>query len=357
MWPCTQPRQPEVLYPLELLRCERCTLVQLSYIVDRSLVFTPDYPYSSGNTGALHYDFVALEKLVSYADHDLIVDIGANDGTLLNKFGGRRVAVEPTGQIDKCPDDIAKYQAPFTAELARELRHEHGPARTITACNVLAHVDDIHDVLEGVRELLASDGVFVAENHDLRSVIDGNQWDTIYHEHLRFYSPWSFTKLLAEHGLGCFKQEPIPTHGGSFRAFAGKDRQPAFRAVRYDFDAFAGRVRDCRLGLRSGVADARACRERIWGVGATARATTVINYCGFDADDLDAVVEVEGSDKIGHYIPGTGIPVLAEGHLLREAPENAMLFSWHLADAIVPKLRDRGYDGIVVVPLPEPRPV
>jgi hypothetical protein len=207
-----------------------------------------------------------------------------------------------------------------------------------------------------VAELLGDDGLFVAENHDLLSVVEGNQWDTIYHEHLRFYSPWSFTKLLEQHGLGCFKQQPISTHGGSFRAFANRTRRPSARPVRYDFDAFAGRVRDCRLALRSGAADARVCRERLWGVGATARATTVINYCGFDADDLDAVVEVEGSDKIGHYIPGTGIPVLDEGYLLREAPENAMLFSWHLADAIVPKLRSGGYDGTVIVPLPKPRP-
>jgi predicted TPR repeat methyltransferase len=129
-----------------------------------------------------------------------VVDIGANDGTLLSKFHCRTVGcrADRAGPQDQRP----AYEEFFTAELAQRILAEHGPAKVITACNVLAHVEDIHDVMEGIQLLLADDGVLVAENHDLASVVDGGQWDTVYHEHLRFYDPYSFSRLLAQHGLG-----------------------------------------------------------------------------------------------------------------------------------------------------------
>jgi hypothetical protein len=345
---------PEDYHTLELLRCPDCTLVQLSVIVDPETVFPPDYPYSSGNSVALHENFEDLARQASSWVHgleptDLVVDIGANDGTLLSKFHCRTVGVEPTGQAQKINGPT--YEEFFTAELAGRILAEHGPAKVITACNVLAHVEDVHDVMEGINVLSADDGVLIVENHDLASVVDGRQWDTIYHEHLRFYDPYSFNWLLVHHGFRASGCEHVRTHGGSFRMLASRtESAPWPRQRAYDFDGLAQDAERAREAIRSVVGG-------LPGIGATARATTIINFCDLDHEDVPYVCEVAGSDKIGHYIPGTRIPVVDEGRLFEEQPPRAMLFSWHLADVIVPKLRERGYRGEILVPLPTLRNV
>jgi hypothetical protein len=348
MAPVGVPQATEEHHPLELLVCGDCTLAQLSVIVDPGVVFPPDYPYSSGNSRALHEDFEDLARQANswaggLVQADLVVDIGANDGTLLSKFEGcRTVGVEPTGQADRITGP--SYREFFTEALARRIVGEYGRAKVITACNVLAHVEDIGDVIRGINVLLADDGILIAENHDLASVVDG-QWDTVYHEHLRFYDPYSFNVLLDRYELGAMGWQEIPTHGGSFRMVAAKgpgECKPPKQ--HYDFDRLARDASAAREAIR------RAATG-ICGIGATARATTIINYCGLDVEDIQYVCEVAGSDKIGHYIPGTRIPVVDEARLV-EDQRDALLFSWHLAGGIIPKLRARGYEGEIVLPLP-----
>lgn len=365
MRPTDTTSAEEPHYPLELLLCGRCSLVQLSCVVDPGLVFHPDYPYSSGNTQALHADFEQMvattREVVDLKLDDLVVDIGANDGTLLGKFptGQNAFGVDPTDQVKKCGDvyGIPFLQEFFTAEAARAVKGELGDAKVITACNVLAHVPDIHDVLEGVRILLAEGGVFVTENHDLTSIVEGLQWDTIYHEHLRFYTPQSFGALLEEHGMRVLAQEQIPTHGGSFRTFAAHRmyQKPSPAPAAPNLAGFAGRVAHSRHRIRDTLTTLRLKGHRVFGVGAAARATTVIGYCGLTRDDLECVCEVPSSDKIGHFMPGTAIPVVDERRLFEEQPDYAFLFSWHVANSIIPKLRERGYRGTFIVPLPELR--
>jgi hypothetical protein len=374
---CVMPhigeRQPcESFYPLEVLFCDECALAQLSVSVEPRVVFPPEYPYQSGNSGALHDNFQDLAGQVTarvegFVRDDLVVDIGANDGTLLSKFDGcRTVGVEPTRQAQHIQADFA-YRAFFDAKLAERIVRDHGQAKVVTACNVLAHVEDLDETMQGIDILLADDGVLVAENHDLKSVVDG-QWDTVYHEHLRFWSPYSFWKLLDKHGFGTRGRawQQIDTHGGSFRVLAvrgpsdGTPRRPS-----YDFKKLGRDATNARAAIRKAVATesvdvtgfggpdefVRVPHGRVVGIGATARATTIINYCGLDVDDIRCVCEVAGSDKIGRYIPGTRIPVVDETALFEEQPD-ALLFSWHLADVIVPRLRERGFRGKVIVPLP-----
>jgi hypothetical protein len=343
-------RQMEEHYPLELLRCRNCTLVQLSMIVDPEVVFAPDFPYSSGNSGALHENFEDLAQRARdkfLRPDDLVVDIGANDGTLLTKFYGcRKVGVEPTAQADRINGH--SYRGFFSEEMAHKILADHGPANVITACNVLAHVDDISDVMAGINVLLADDGVLVAENHDLGALVAG-QWDMVYHEHLRFYSPHSFSRLLIEHGLGIDSWQHTKTHGGSFRMFASRNGSTQiWPDIDYDFTGLATKAANVR-------AEVRAECQGFWGIGATARGTTIINYCGLDVQDVHCVCEVPTSDKIGHYIPGTSIPVVDEEILFGEDARPGLLLSWHMEDMIVPKLRARGYDKPILVPLPTPR--
>ena len=335
-------------YPLKLLRCCDCLLVQLSYIVDQETVFPPDHPYTSGNTAALkrHARDLVMSIERNLKINDMIVDIGANDGTLLSAFAYpnklKLVAIEPTDQINKRHSkQIIAYQEFFTAQLAMKIAAKHGWARTITACNVLAHVPDPRDFMAGISILLDDDGEFITENHDWASVEDGLQIDTIYHEHLRYYSVASLTHLLEMYDFRVTSVEPIAIHGGSFRV----------RARKKIATPFTDRVMLEQSAIQD-IVYAASNHGPVYGIGATTRATPLIHFTNI-AGYLDRVCEVAGSDKIGTTIPGTNISVVDEACLVTDQPPFALLLSWHLADDIIPKIRELGYYGKFIIPLPE----
>lgn len=335
-------------YPLKLVKCVSCTLVQLSYIPDQHEMFPLDHPYATGNTRAMreHFGKLADEVLYRTSPGDLVVDIGANDGTFLSLLPKAltTVAVEPTNQVNKCLNKgiTTTYQEFFTSEAAKVIRRDNGRAKVITATNVLAHVPDPHDFLTGVLTLLADDGVFITENHDWASIANGMQIDTVYHEHLRYYSVSSLSRLLAFHGLIVQDMEKIPVHGGSFRTWAVKEQ-----------GNLADRAGEARTSLLKLVCKA-ALEGAVYGIGATTRATPLINYADI-AGLLDCVCEVSSSEKIGTKIPGTDIPVVDEKKLFEDQPQYALLLSWHLADDLIPKFREKGYKGTFIIPLPEVR--
>lgn len=333
-------------YPLQLLKCRSCSLAQLSFIVDQEILFPPGHPYASGNTRALvdHFRDLAATVARPLRAGDLVVDIGANDGTFLSSFTPvvRRLAVDPTDQVRKCgKHGIIVRQGFFTAAMAREILDEHGEAQLITASNVLAHVPDPHDFMAGVADLLAPGGRFVTENHALESITDGLQWDTVYHEHLRYYSVQSLSKLLGMHGMQVMDAERIPLHGGSFRTYA---------TMRGDGLASyaANSAAQLRLFLEA------LGPVSIYGIGAATRAVPLIHYARI-APFLTCVCEVPSSDKIGCMMPGTNIPVVPEAKLFADQPPYALLFPWHLADRLAPALRAEGYTGKFIVPLPKAR--
>lgn len=337
-------------YPLGLLECIRCGLVQLSYAVDRSEVFPPEHPYATGNTRALreHFGELAAGAAKMLEDGGLAVDIGASDGTLLaavRRFApsARVLAIEPTNQARHCrAKAIPVEQAFFTRQLARETVSALGQARVITACNVLAHCDDPHDFMEGVAHLLAPGGTFITENHDAAAVISGLQIDTVYHEHLRFWTAATLGRLLEQHGFLVTRTENIATHGGSLRTYA--QLRPASLQER----AETARDQLCRL------LDIASGDGPVWGIGAATRATGLIHFAGLERW-IHQVAEVPGSDKIGSCMPGTAIKVADEAEMIAAQPPHAVLFAWHVADDIVPKLRFAGYEGKIIIPLPKAR--
>ena len=337
-------------YPLALLECNACTLVQLSYIPPPREVFPPGHTYATGNTRALrdHFAHLAAECLSLAGPEDLIADLGCNDGTFLAAVRRQQprihlIGVEPTGQADKCKrKGVPVWREFFTARLARDMRKTYGPAKVVAACNVLAHVPDPHDFMAGVMRLLADDGVFVTENHDVNAVLDGLQIDTVYHEHLRYYSVSSLSRLMSMHGLVVTDVEKIPAHGGSFRVHA---RRQKTRDLSWRAKAAARQLRELLEGF--------ARQGPVYGIGATTRAAPLIHYADI-AGYLECVCEVAGSDKIGTTIPGTEIPVVDEAKLVADQPPAALLLSWHIAGSIVPALRKKGYEGKFIVPLPEP---
>ena len=366
----------QVDYPAQLLRCTRCELVQLGLIVDPRILFPPDYPYTSGTTRILRENFqqlsVEVRDLISPRSDELVVDIGSNDGTLLSNFvsAGHRVrGIEPTDTaklaIERGVPTLVSF---FGPEAVSTVLREDGPARVVTAANVFAHIPDVHAVIDGILQLMSPDGVFVSESHYWVSLVETVQYDTIYHEHLRYYSLRSLAYLLRTHGLEVFHARRIPTHGGSIRVYAARQgRRPVGASVaeilaqeaRSDtpesIKRFRDRVISSKLGLYELLHRVKSRGARVHGIGAPTRASTLINYVGLDEGIIEAAHEITGSQKIGKYIPGTLIPVVEERVLFEAQPEYALLLSWHLADEIMGKLAERGFRGGYIVPLAEAR--
>lgn len=362
-------------YPAQILHCPRCHLVQLGLIVDPKILFPSSYPYTSSTTKILRDNFAELYRecrtLLDLRKDDLVIDIGSNDGNLLSNFKDNHkvlgITPEEIGKIaiERGIPTVLDY---FTREVALKVKSEHGMAKVITATNVFAHVENVNEIVESILELLDEDGVFISESHYLLSLIETLQYDTIYHEHLRYYSLHSIKFLLKKHGLEIFHAKKIPTHGGSIRVYAArKGKYPVKNTVAallgeekktvLDIKSlleFKKKVVISKLGLLALLLDIKKKGHRIYGIGAPSRASTLINYVGIDDGIVDYVLEIKGSHKIGKYVPGTLIPVVEESRLFEDQPEYALVFSWHIADELVPKLIEKGFRGQFIVPLPEP---
>jgi SAM-dependent methyltransferase len=377
MVPVGQVPRQQPWFPTDLLYCGRCELVQLGLAVDPVIIFPPEYPYTSGTTKLLRDNFADLcaesGALLKLTPQDLVVDIGSNDGTLLSNFqkaGYRVLGIEPTevGKIaaSRGIPTLTRY---FTPAVAAEVKREYGPARVVTAANCFAHIEDVHAIVEGIIDLLAPNGVFISESHYLIGLLDTFQYDTVYHEHLRYYSLASLSHLLGMHGLEVFHARPIPSHGGSIRVYAARKgvmpvdggiaamlaAEPRGEAMRARLKTFRNDVLLSKLRLLSLIRDYKEEGLRICGISAPSRASTLFNYVGLDDGIIDYVCEIAGSLKIGKCMPGTAIPVVEESRLFADQPEVAIIFSWHIADELAPKLRAKGYRGKLVTPLPVPR--
>ena len=367
----------EPWHPAELLVCPTCHLAQLGYVVDPEVLFPPEYPYTSGSTRILRENFAELyresNEMLGLGADDLVVDIGSNDGTLLSNFqeaGLRVLGVEPTrtGEIAR-ERGIETMTAFFGPDAAARVRAEFGAARLVTAANVFAHIPDIHAVVDAIVSMLADDGVFVSESGYFRDLVETLQYDTIYHEHLRYYSLTSMSALLGQHGLRVFHAKRIPTHGGSIRVYATRADVPATQptvAALLEEESAAGladeswvpefrrRVTNTKLELYRLLAPLKESGARVYGIGAPSRASTLVNYVGLDDAIVDCVLEISTSKKLDKYLPGTSIPVLDEAKLFDDQPEYALLLSWHIAGELTEILRRKGFTGRFIVPLPEP---
>jgi hypothetical protein len=372
------PRQ-QSWFPTDLLYCNRCELVQLGLAVDPVIIFPPEYPYTSGMTKLLRDNFAELyaesSAMLGLGKDDLCIDIGSNDGTLISNFqkGGHRVlGIEPT-DVSRIANErgIPTLQAYFNADVARQVRETYGPARVVTAANCFAHIEDVHAIVDGIVAMLAPHGVFISESHYLIGLLDRLQYDTIYHEHLRYYSVRSIKALLEMHDLEIFHARPIPTHGGSIRVYAARrgvekvrpsvrqmtDAEPQGEAMERRLAQFRHEVVLSKLRLHAFLRDIKEKGGRIAGISAPSRASTLVNYVGLEENIIDYVCEIAGSLKIGKNMPGTQIPVVDEAKLFEDQPDCAIIFSWHIADELAPKLRAKGFRGQLVTPLPMPRAV
>jgi hypothetical protein len=365
----------EKSFPAELLYCSKSKLAQLGCIVDKKILFPYSYPYTSSTTKILRENFKNLysdiKKIISLTKNDLIIDIGSNDGNLLENFKDNHrvlgVTPEKIGKIaiQRGIPTIIDY---FNKEISQKIFKKYGKAKIITATNVFAHMDNINKIMKYIINLLKNDGIFVSESHYLLPLIKDLQYDTIYHEHIRYYSLMSLNFLFKKHNIEIIDVKEIPTHGGSIRVYAARkgyykisknvnkqlNKEEKF-LTKENFLVFKDKVVLSKMKLYKLIYNIKKNGHKIYGIGAPSRATTLINYVGLNHDLIDCVLEVEGSYKIGNYIPGTKIPILSEKNLLRDQPKYLILFSWHIYKDLKRNLRNKGYKGKFIIPLPDPR--
>lgn len=377
MVPIGQVPRQQPWFPTNLVHCRNCELVQLGCVVDPVIIFPPEYPYTSGMTKLLRDNFADLHResaaLLGLSPDDLVVDIGSNDGTLISNFqkGGHCIlGIEPTDVGDIANSrGIPTIKRYFGVEVAREVKAKYGAASVVTAANCFAHIEDVHAIVDGIVAMLKDGGVFISESHYLIPLLDTLQYDTVYHEHLRYYSLTSLKHLLEMHDLEVFHARPIPSHGGSIRVYAARkgthNVQPSVArmlAAEPRGEAMAKRLADfkrevvlSKLRLLSMLRELKEKGARVAGISAPSRASTMVNYVGLDEGLIDYVCEIAGSLKIGKCMPGTQIPVVDEAKLFEDQPDAAVIFSWHIADELAPKLKAKGFKGQLITPLPVPK--
>ena len=373
-----QLQTAEPRYPLDLAICLRCTLVQLAHTVPPSALFE-DYPYLSSYSETMlrHAEALARSLIERHrlGPDALILEIGSNDGYLLQYFrraGLRVLGVDPAATACRVAEAVGvpTRRAFFGQAFADALvQGERARAAVVLANNVMAHVPDLHDVLSGIRTVLAPDGVFVMETPHVSMLLQRNEFDTIYHEHVFYYSLTALTALLAGHGLTVVDVASIPIHGGSLRVTASPAAAPVSPAVRECLDeetrwgvrdlgpyrAFAARVAALRTELRECLIGRKRRGYRLAAYGAAAKGATLLNAIGVGRDVLDFVVD-RNPGKQGRYLPGTGLPVRPAEQLLADMPDEVLLLTWNLADEILAQeaeYRQRG--GRFIIPIPSPR--
>ena len=365
-------------YPLDLVLCEACGLAQLTVTVPPAELFS-DYAYFSSYSPTLVANAADLVgRLVEQrrlGPDDLAMEIGSNDGYLLQHYQERGVSVlgvDPAGNVVEAARarGIPTECDFFGIEVADRLVAQGHRAAVLHANNVLAHVPDVNGVLAGIARVLAAGGVAVIETPYVRDLVEQLEFDTIYHEHLFYYSVTALERLFRRNGLRLDDLEHIPVHGGSLRAFAvpddGAAPPPAVQRYLEDerrlgidgaayFRDFGQRVDELRAKLRALLDDLRASGARLAGYGAAAKATVLLNAIGADASTLEFVAD-QSPHKQGRHIPGVGTLIVDPAELLARQPDYVLLLAWTFATEIL-KQQDayRRGGGRFVMPVPQPR--
>ncbi len=368
--------ESESTYPLRMIWCEECSLVQIDYCVDGSLVYHPNYPYKSGVTKELveYQNQISTSIISKYnlQNNDLVIDIGSNDGTLLSGFKKNNInvlGIEPTN-IAKLANQngIQTIQNFFNHKLADEIKTKYGEVSIILATNMFAHMATIGEVISGVEHLLKDDGVFVFENHYLLNVIEDGQFDTIYHEHLRTYSLKSIIKLFSYYNFTVTDVERGSRYGGNIRVHVTKGKnKPISDNVRNllsleeksglyrleTYTKFAKRVKKAKVDFVNFLLKAKREGKTVVANSCPGRSVTLLNYYGIGPDLIPYITEQPTSLKLDMFLPGKHIPIINNEILIKDQPDYVILLAWHYAESIMKQLKSRGLKSTFVIPLPD----
>lgn len=367
----------EPFYPLKPYVCEQCFLVQLDEYVPPQEIFH-DYAYFSSYSDAwLQHAKRYVDDMVHrfrFNSQSLVVELASNDGYLLQYFVAKGVPVlgiEPAANVaavarSKGVDSMVAF---FGRSVARELVQVDQKADLITANNVLAHVNDINDFVAGMKILLKKQGVITVEFPHLLRLIQGNQFDTIYHEHFSYLSLSTVVKIFAAHDLTIFAVDELWSHGGSLRIFArhdddltkpvlpsvagllAKEKSAGMNSMEY-YETFAARVRLTKRQILRFLIEANESGASVVGYGAPGKGNTLLNYCGVRNDLIEYVVD-RNPHKHGKYLPGTHIPVREIEEISRTKPDFVFILPWNLRDEIMNQMSFiADWGGRFVVPIP-----
>ncbi|MGI8733570.1 MAG: class I SAM-dependent methyltransferase [Pyrinomonadaceae bacterium] len=382
-----QCAEPELRYPLELVFCPACTLVQITETVPPEKLFREYFYLSSFSDTMLSHAETLVSKVIparSLNRDSLVMEVASNDGYLLQYYkraGVPVLGIEPAtniAQIAREERGIPTVCEFFGVELAAKLAEQGQRADVIHANNVLAHVADLNGFVQGLEMLLKDEGVALIEVPYVKEMIDRREFDTIYHEHLCYFSLTALDRLFRRHGLLIQDVVRLPIHGGTLRIFAMKDNRPLTVDDREDpnlpsravwrlleeeaawgvgeasfYLGFGAHVEVLRRDLLALLRDLKARGQRIAVYGASAKGSTLLNYFRLGGETLEFVAD-RSTVKQGYYTPGTHLPIRAPEALLAEMPDYVLLLTWNFADEILAQqtaYRERG--GRFIIPIPE----
>jgi SAM-dependent methyltransferase len=376
-----QLNEPDTFYPLHVYVCESCFLVQLEEFVAPEHIFTEYAYFSSYATSwvahAAAYVAMAVKRF-KLDGRSHVVEIGSNDGYLLQHFGPRGIhclGIEPAANVAMAAREkgIATRVLFFGASSARELAAEGKGADLLIGNNVLAHVPGLNDFVQGLKILLKPGGAITLEFPHLMRLIEGVQFDTIYHEHFSYFSLLTVRKIFASHGLRLFDVEELSTHGGSLRIYGCHAEDTTFRTTSSRMAAiisqeknagldsvecysrFGESVKEAKRAILSFLISAKRAGKSIVAYGAPGKGNTLLNYCGIGTDFIDYTVD-RNPYKQGKFLPGTHIPIHAPERLRETRPDYVVVLPWNLKDEIMKQcafIRDWG--GQYVIPIPTAR--
>lgn len=368
----------EVHYPLCVYVCSQCKLVQLEEFESPTDIFSDYAYYSSFSQSWLDHAKTYAEHMIAqgYISMDgFIVEVASNDGYLLKNFvekGYHVLGVEPAQNIAleanrKGIPTIAKF---FGSETAIELVKEYGKADLLIGNNVLAHVPDINDFVEGLKLFLAPGGIITMEFPHLLQLMKKKQFDTIYHEHFSYLSIIAVQNIFVSHGLTLFKIEELPTHGGSLRIYAKHSNNVAImREASVDkilgdelafgldsvetYTTFHLQVEQMKRDILKTLIELKTQGCTIVGYGAPAKGNTMLNYCGIGTDFLDYTVD-RNPNKQGKYLPGSRLPVYPVEKIMEDQPEYVLILPWNLKNEIITQMQAiRAWGGKFITLIPE----
>ena len=369
----------EPFYPLDVYLCRNCYLMQVEEIQTARDIFSSDYAYfSSYSETWLRHCREYTEMMINrfgFDNNSFVLEVASNDGYLLQYFkqhGIPVLGVEPASNTAEVaikkgiPTDIAFFDTAY----AEKMRKSGRLADLIIGNNVVAHNPNLNDFVEGLKLALKSDGVITMEFPHLLKLIEGNQFDTIYHEHFSYFSFYTVRKLFASHDLELFDVEEIPTHGGSLRIYA-KHKDDTSKSIsdnvkhllKKEDDAgifgsaiyteFSERVKLTKRKLLAFLIQAKDEGKVIVGYGAPAKGNTLLNYCGIRTDFLDYTVD-RSPHKQNKYLPGTHIPIKNPDKIKEDKPDYVLILPWNIKDEIVEQMSFiREWGGKFAVPIPE----
>lgn len=371
--------QPEPTYPLDLVFCPHCTLVQITETVPPEKLFQEYLYFSSFSDTMVRHAQTLVERLIVTRPLDknsLVVELGSNDGYLLQFYVQRGIPVlgiEPAvnvARVAQTERNVPTLCDFFSDELAHQLREQGKRADIIHAHNVLAHVADLNGFVRGIQLLLKEHGIAVIEVPYVKDLIDRCEFDTIYHEHLCYYSLTALDCLFRQHKLMLADVERIPLHGGSLRLFVAHEGQAQPSAavqplldeerawgvdqIGFYLD-FGRRIEQVKRDLRAMLESLKEDGKRVAAYGAAAKGTVLLNYCGIGKDFIEFVVD-RSPYKQGRYTPGVHLPIYAPSQLLEAMPDYTLLLTWNFADEILEQQAEYGQrGGKFIIPIPQVR--